>query len=930
MNAPRLRLLGAPTLLAPTPLTFLPERRFRLAAVLALSPQGATRDELATLFWPERPQAAARSNFRKLVLELRRLELPALVLEGPRLCWDIGSDARDLADDAPDLARPAPPWAEPLAGLDGGDSAAFDDWLHAQRQRLTDAWTQQQRRRAQGRDAPAALAAAQALLDRDPNDADAQRLAARARLALGGADTPGPTTTGGRRHDDTQGDEPDFIGRGGALAELIALLGEQRCRLVTLLGPGGVGKSALALALLRHGDLLACDGLHWIALEDLADATALPLRIARELGVRVGARGDGWDEVLAALRDRHTVLVLDNAEHLSDLPAQVARLLAALPRLRLLVTSRQRLQLADEWVMRLAPLDEDAARRLFVAAARRAPAREPIDAAAPTLAELVGLLGRLPLALRLAAAWTRHLSMAAVLQQLRASLDLLQTDDAIDEHPAHRSLQATFAHSWALLDDAQGRRLAALSVGTGSMHMTVALATAEATPAQLAALADASLIALEASGRVNLHPLLRRFAQSRLDADARGQALARHAQALAGLLGPVGDFDRVDATEALAVIAPERQQIEQAWDTALGARRMDWLAALAPPWSELVQAQGGADGALKLLARAQPLLTEPDAPLPAARCDVALAQAPLLFWRGEHDACERVARLALATARSARLARPQRQALNVLALVAMRRGHMDRAARLMVQALAQARRAGETREVAIMAGNLCGMRRELGDLDAARTLAEESLQAHRAGGHAIGESMMLAELSMLAHLQGRLDDADAFGQQALQVSERHAMVMRRATILLFQASIRIDQQRLDDAAALLARAEADMQGGDAPHHHEATLRRLQAEVAIAGADMAAARARLRAACLHQPPLAASVNARGVLWSLAVFAAAQGDPALAAVLGERAERGRPPRTAPLPRYVALRRRQPLPRNPVPDDGDLQRAIDRLLT
>lgn len=88
------------------------------------------------------------------------------------------------------------------------------------------------------------------------------------------------------------------------LPELLARLAEPDARVLTLLGPGGVGKSALAHALLRHGAMLDAEDLRWIALEDLSDATQVPARIARELGAKVGGRGDGWAEAVAALRER--------------------------------------------------------------------------------------------------------------------------------------------------------------------------------------------------------------------------------------------------------------------------------------------------------------------------------------------------------------------------------------------------------------------------------------------------------------------------------------------------------------------------------------------------------------------------------------------------------------------------------------------------
>lgn len=923
-SQPRVRLLAAPALEAPYPLPFAQERRFRLAAVLALSPLGLTRDEAAALFWPHRTQAAARSNLRKLILELRRLGLPAMALEGDRLQWPVASDARDLLEGR----GPAQTWVEPLPGLGGQDSSAFDDWLLAQRSRLYEAWSKRQRALAEGDEAAQALAAAQALLAQASDDAQAQRLAARASRTLRGWRGTGPA--GGRRHDDVAGDEPGLIGRATELAELQVLLRERGCRLVTLLGPGGVGKSALALAILRQAGALEMDGVHWIALEDLQQAAQVPLRIAREVGARVGPRSDGWDESVAVLHGRQAMLILDNGEHLGDLPALAGRLVAALPQLRLLVTSRRRLGLAQEWVVPLAPLQAAAAKRLFVTAARRAPARLPLDPADPAVDALVDLVGHLPLALRLAAAWTRHLPPATLVQQLRDSIDLLQASESVDEHPAHQSLEASFERSWALLDPPLRPVLAALAISPGSMQLDVAQATAGATAAQIATLADASMVELQDSGRVSLHPLLRRFSQQRLAAQsgAADAALARHAAAMAGLLKPFSDFDAT-GEQAMPVLRPERQQIELAWSTALVQRRADWLQAMAGPFCGLVQAQGGAEAALPLFQRALALLEGLDAVPPGAVCELALEHAALHFWRGEHDACERAARRALTAARAERLARPMGQALNTLSLVALRRGQTERAAKLMDRALAQVRRAGHQRDVAIMAGNLSGIRRELGDLDLAQATAQEALQAHRALAYAGGEVAMLGELAQLAQYRCRPDEAFEWICQAEQLSERHAMAFRRASLLAFKATIRFEQGQIDAAEEIAAQAWAAMQGLAGRHYHESTLRRVLAELALARGDGVQARAQLKLARTQVLPLAQDVNARGLLWSLAVLADFGGETDLAAALAQRAERNRPPRAVLLPRLVALRTRWPAPPDPPPEDAALLRAIDRLL-
>jgi predicted ATPase len=655
----------------------------------------------------------------------------------------------------------------------------------------------------------------------------------------------------------------------------------------------------------------------------------VPLRIARELGAQVGPRSDGWDEAVAALQGRQELLILDNAEHLRTLPALLERLLAALPKLRLLVTSRRRLGMADEWVLPLAPLDAAAACRLFLAAARLAPMRQPVAVSDRQLAELVELLGRLPLALRLAAAWTRHLPLPTLLAQLKESLALLQAGEDIDEHPAHRSLAATFERSWALLQAPLQLAFAALCAGSGSMRLDVAQALAGADAAQIAALADASLVELDVGGRVALHPLLRRFGRGKLEVAAEQAALGRHAQAIAALLRPFEDWDNADKAQALALMAPERQQIELAWETAIAQRRADWLQAMTGPTGGLAYSQGGIPSVLPLFQRAQAMLEGLTVAPAATQCDLTLEHAGLHFWCGDQDRAERHARQGLALARTARLHRPMSQSLNLLALVALRRGQTGRAATLMTRALAQARRAGHRHDVAAFSSNLSGVQRELGQLDLARASALEALDAFRSVGDATGETGSLAELSQLAYVDDRLDEAAEWIRQALAVSEHHGMTLRRVSLLLYLGWVRFDQGRTDEAASLAAQAQAEMRARGGRHYHEPTLHRLLAELAVARGDPVGAREALRAACACIDPMAQDVHARSLLWSLATLAESAGDRALAAALGGRAEQGRPPRALPLPRYRRLRERLPAAPEPLPDDAELRRAIERLL-
>jgi predicted ATPase/DNA-binding SARP family transcriptional activator len=974
-----LRLLGAPAWLTPKRQPWPLERRWRLAAWLAVEQEGASRDELAALFWPDRGQPAARSNLRKLLMELRALELPGLQDEQARLHWPVVSDLQALrqacrAQDGAAVA--AIEWRVPLAGMEGGDSAAFDDWLLRLREQLRQGWRSSLLAHAHRQPAEQALTLTERLMAADALDEQAHAAAAAALRALGrGAegdrlldalrqrlreelgvevvlpgDRPaapgsGATTASGAppsgttardaandaAHDavhDASGDAPTgspvrtaiptatddaecLIGRDAARRELGALLGEPGCRLLTLLGPGGIGKSALALALLRDGALPGGPAAAWIALEDLGSADQVGARVARELGIAVGPRSSGDAEVTAALAARETTLVLDNAEHLEGLADWLQRLLAAAPRLRVLATSRRPLGLAGEWLFPLPPLADAGARALLVRESRLLRARHDPLADEAALQRLVQALGGLPLALRLAAAWLRHLPLATLAREVERKLDALEQEASPDERPEHAGLRATFERSWSFLPPPLQSTLAALAVCVGATALDQAQAVAAARMSQLLELAERALVNIEGEGRLVMHPLLRQFAAGKLAADPAAERAARdrHARAFGALMRPWQNFSEVDTRQALEAIAAELPNLWAAWEHALAHGLWEVLDDIAPAISNLVQARGGIAAIVARFEAAERALAAATPPPLQALLRVALEHAALRYWLAEYVQVEASARQALRAATAVRNARVVRMALNTLALAVMRQGRIEDGAQLLAQALERARADRAGNDVAAFAGNLSGVLRELGRLEEAEQLAREALGEHRARRFTIGEISALNELGLIAHAQSALDEAFDWYAQALQIADEKLQPARRAALLTHQASARLCQGRADDALAL-ARLSQKLVEDSGLRSHEPTLRRILAEALIGAGEREAAWRQLRSAVALERMASGSTAARGMAASCAACAMACGDAATALwLLGwvEARRRAAGVRQGSLPRFVRLRER-----------------------
>src|SRR4029453_7793579 len=245
-----------------------------------------------------------------------------------------------------------------------------------------------------------------------------------------------------------------FVGRTVELRRALSLLAQNDCRLLTVSGPGGVGKTRMAQRILGECGSLFPDGATFIPLEDLTTIDELGGRIAGELEVKLKGHSDPLVQVTDVLRLRQGLLVFDNFEHLTDAASVLDRLLAECPRMKAVVTSRVRLGLANEWLLPLTglpvpepealdELESFAAARLFIPAARRVdPSLNPAAEAA-AIGEICRSVEGLPLALELAASWTRVLSCKDIAAELGHGAELLQSVDA--SRPArHASIEIVF------------------------------------------------------------------------------------------------------------------------------------------------------------------------------------------------------------------------------------------------------------------------------------------------------------------------------------------------------------------------------------------------------------------------------------------------------------------------------------------------------
>jgi DNA-binding SARP family transcriptional activator/predicted ATPase/Tfp pilus assembly protein PilF len=621
------------------------------------------------------------------------------------------------------------------------------------------------------------------------------------------------------------------VGRERELAELHDLLENDSARLVTLLGPGGVGKTRLALeAAGRFGPAFA-HGAWFVPLTPLDTADQLPRAIAAAIGLTLEGRAGAEEQLVQALHDRELLLILDNVEHLLESAGLLTRLLEQAPHLHLLVTSRERLNLRSEWVVTIdglslpvdahpASLAASAAVQLFQATAARAAPREhlqPEDRAA--IVEICHLLEGLPLAIELAASWTPVLSWAGIAQEIRTGLDFLVTS-ARDLPERHRSLRAVFEQSWQRLTPPEQRALRRLTVFQGGYGRAAAETITGTSLPILSRLVAQSLVRHSGEGRYYLHEVLRQFAAERLTA-APAEAYALHETHCTWYLAILAERETrlksAEQTRAIAEIAAEYANVRAAWQWAGAHQRLDAVAAAIRPFWLFCEITGRIH---EFLATMEALLARLDAsPAQAAAPDTARALvrgraltcagscfirlgglergrdmldraleilAPLdtpadiglarnfraVFALAAHDyaGAEQELRASIACFESAHDAWGTGYSRNDLGMILLHQGRSDEARQVCQESLHLFRTLGDRRGMAFALQNLGTIALQQGDLAAAHEYHAEALAIRQEVDHRWGVAMSHIHLGVVAARRGAFTEARDYLTTGLRVS----------------------------------------------------------------------------------------------------------------------------------------------------------------
>jgi predicted ATPase/DNA-binding SARP family transcriptional activator len=592
-----------------------------------------------------------------------------------------------------------------------------------------------------------------------------------------------------------------FVGRERELVELAKLLHDPSCRLVTLVGPGGIGKTRLALAAAEAFLSTSDYEVVFVQLAPLRAPELLVSAIADAVGLNYYGQDAPQEQLIDYLRGKSMLLVLDNFEHLLAATATMSELITTLPTIKILATSREQLNLHGEWVFEVEGLgiptyeneeiEQYSAVQLFMQSARRARAHFSLQARDRTgMTRICRLVGGMPLGIELAAAWVAVLSLDEIAHEIERNLDFL-TASTRDLPERHRSLRAVFEHSWQLLSEAERRAFRRLSIFQGGFTRAAAesvcfeIEDASLTHAMrlkrqlsslelLASLTSASFLRRTSDGRYEIHELLRQYGESRLQDDEAEyrHTRDRHAQYYLQFLATREPHLKGHGQKAAAVaIAADLDNIRMACHWA--AEQHTWrligpaINSLFIFFALIGRAQDADMLFSTIAAHAQHTPGDEEQEILLGR--VLGARGGFLFRQGMYEHAAIVLNQSIAILRRHHEPFALALALNLLAATTHLLGRYDEERRMLHESIAHGHAAGDDWIVAYSLNDLGFCTHLLGNDNEAQRLCEESLAIFRRLHDRRGMAFTLNNLGVLAQQHGHYAEAERLYAECLRM-----------------------------------------------------------------------------------------------------------------------------------------------------------------
>lgn len=609
------------------------------------------------------------------------------------------------------------------------------------------------------------------------------------------------------------GQRTPFVGRAAELADLLRLLlTEEDCRLLSLIGPGGMGKTRLALkaaeqiATTPTQALRFPDGIFFVPLENVSDAnglvSALISAISETSGFPLHVDAPLPDQLTHFLHTKAMLVILDNFEHLVAEATLLSDLLLAAPQLKLLVTSRETLGLQEAWFYPIVGLtlpyeqlaetpqaDEADAVRLFVQCARRTRPDFALETERSLVLRICRLVEGMPLGIELAAAWLKVMTCTQIAQEVARGLDFLTA--RYQNLPArHRSMRAVLDSSWALLAPAERAIAARLAVFRGAFSPEAATEIAGASLFTLATLVEKALLRVQMAGHYQMHELTRQYAAEQLGAAA--ELRNAHAGYYAGVVQQLGEqLFGPQSKAALGQLNLIADNVTSAWQWLLQSVEQGnphpsaatWLGQLIPTLTESYYVQARfQEGQQRFLQAATTLrnagwattLPPLGVPAPAQRvfAQLQVRLGVLHYDLGQYAAVLQQIGGVLPSLQAWGNAEELSLALQMLGKANYRLGHRAEARAQLQQSFEYAQIANYPLGLAAALNNLSHLAEDDSDYGECERLLRQCLTIYEQMNYPFGIGTTLANLGHVYGLQGNHAQALHYSQLALALAEQ--------------------------------------------------------------------------------------------------------------------------------------------------------------
>ena len=624
-----------------------------------------------------------------------------------------------------------------------------------------------------------------------------------------------------------------FFGREAELAEIATHLADPNCRLLTILGVGGMGKTRLGVEVAQAQLENFTDGVTYVALAPISasENSINPLAGAMADALKISFHGKDIPEqqLFDYLRRKEMLLVFDNFEHLLDTTIFVSELLRHAPDIKILITSRERLNLQEEWLFALQGLSfpvESApvldvhpasAVQLFSQRATQVNPSFNLENEAVAVLRICHLVEGMPLGLELAAAWNRQLSCQEIAKEIEAEIDFLATEMR-NVPQRQRSIRAIFGSAWEKLSRKEQSVLQKLSVFRGGFERNAAKAIAGASLRTLSSLVDQSLLSMAENSRYHLHELLRQFAAEKLAQSPSEENDTRHQHSHHFLTFVTEQYLQIQGPEGLAALTAIEQDIDNIrvairWGVSHQSQLFDWafgitlwqfydlkgwflegeatfglIATMLRPhcneshpisqnclrWAQFNLLVGAIQWRLGRLQQADETLQQSlrllSESVPAARGFCLILLGAVATYKGEYERAQTFCEEGGTLLRSTGHDWFYGICLLVHDQVAQLAGDYEKAQRLVEECEPIFRGMGEQIYTTYVLSDLGRLAAYRGELSQAKAYLQASLSKRQALNYSTGAALILNHLGNVARLQGDFDEARHYFQQAIKIA----------------------------------------------------------------------------------------------------------------------------------------------------------------